>query len=118
MLRFLLGLGVAWFLWMLLYALPGYLSGASSAVKMFFQDLPMYVPGGRKRRGELIKEQMGTFEHGSMLGRTRSFQYQDIREHNLYEEVADEMLSPVWYFWLSAVVLPAGVFLSIVFSWQ
>lgn len=66
----------------------------------FWEELPCYLPGGRKHRIAFISERSKGID-GVMIGRTRAYDYSEIREKNLYEEVFFQMCGGRTYFWVT-----------------
>ena len=58
----------------------------------FVEDLPCYLPFGKERRIAFIKERMSGSDHGSFLSDKAGYDYVEIREKNLYEEVFWSMM--------------------------
>ncbi|MBP9759849.1 MAG: hypothetical protein KBD24_00585 [Candidatus Pacebacteria bacterium] len=64
----------------------------------FIEELPCYLPGGRRHRIAFIKDRVGNHE-GTMAGLRRLWTYQQIRKSANYEEVFFEMMGGRFRFW-------------------
>ncbi len=58
--------------------------------------------------GNRIVDMVGESGSGTMCGRTRSWDFDEIRRDNLYEKVAGEMLPNSRTFWFNFVLIPSA----------
>lgn len=111
---------IASVIWYINYALYVGLNGGNGVFKHFLRDITWYIPGGLRRRADFIR---GIVNHpsalsprcigGSICGKTRVWHYNEIREQNLYQECARDVLGAPIDFWLIQVAAPFVWFISI-----
>lgn len=65
----------------------------------FLEDLPCYLPFGRKYREEFIRSR--THGSGIMCGRKKAYSFDEIRKNNLYNEVFYQMCGTHSDFYIS-----------------
>lgn len=65
----------------------------------FLEDLPCYLPFGRKYREEFIRSR--THGSGTMCGRKKAYSFDEIRKNNLYNEVFYQMCGTHSDFYIS-----------------
>lgn len=104
---------VGFVIWYLFYGLECWANGAFMSSKQthwscLLEDVLWVLPGASKRKGEYIKKTMGSFEHGSMCSSSGSWDYEEIREKNLYEVVGNAMLPGLGHFLFMHVLIPFG----------
>ena len=64
----------------------------------FVEHLPCHLPDGKKHRIEFIRARVGNY-NGCMIGKSKSYSFEDIREKNFYEEVYWQMCGSNFSFW-------------------
>jgi len=69
----------------------------------FWEQCQWFLPGGLAKRVKNIRERVPLYP--GVLGWIGRYNYQDIREQNLYEQVAHEVLGSGYVFWGVNVVL-------------
>lgn len=74
-----------------------------------FTELTWVLPGGGRRKGNVIRDAIGWSEHGAMCGWRRSWSYKEIRDGNLYDECGADMLPGLTHFFLTHICLPFGL---------
>ena len=57
---------------------------------LFKEEFFWSIPGGRKKKAEVIKEMVGEKGGGAFCTRKRTWQYEEIREGNLLEQLQDD----------------------------
>ncbi len=115
----LLIFGFSFCIWYVLYGVSCALNGATlnpgnqflMPFRCFWEDLAWVGPGSRKRKGDYIRNQVRDWD-GAMCSSTDSWDYDEIRKHNLYEEVGMKML-PGWkHFLFMHICVPFGPVLT------
>lgn len=107
---------VTFLVWYFSYGMEVFLNGGDSVLKSFAEHLTWHIPGGLKRRAAYIKEIIDSMPLqmvngqprllGTMAGSKRCWDYEEIRDNNLYEEVAKDMLGSTLGFWFCSVLVP------------
>ncbi len=102
--------------WYFLYGISVFLNGGNNVLKSFIEHATWHIPGGLNRRTAYIKAIVDGMPLqvvdgqprllGAMAGSKRCWDYEEIRDNNLYEEVAKDMLGGTLEFWFYSVVLP------------
>jgi hypothetical protein len=97
------------------YAFEGALNGGQIGrgrwwlFQLIWQDVRWFSLGGLKRRTEYIRGKVGP--DSSHQGFIDGYSYEEIRNQNLYQEVAKKTLGSGWIFW------GFNVFFMIFFWW-
>lgn len=97
----LVGFGI----WYLLYGLTYRMNGGRHSVFYgFWEELLWHLPGGLAKRTDYIRKMVGRgTEDRSISGYLGKYSYEEIREQNLYEEVAKTTLGTSLTFWSEIV---------------
>ncbi|MBI2064517.1 MAG: hypothetical protein HYT62_00485 [Candidatus Yanofskybacteria bacterium] len=103
-------------IWYFSYGMDVFLNGGNDVLKSFIEHLTWHIPGGLNRRTAYIKEMVDSMPLqmvngqprllGTMAGSKRCWEYEEIRDNNLYKEVAKDMLGGTIEFWFFSVFLP------------
>lgn len=96
--------------WWLIYGVERFLNGCSERwlIVLVWEDFLFALPGSRRRKGNYIRECMGDLPDGAMISSTGSWDYQEIRDGNLYDDVGEAMLPGFWHFVGMHILLPFG----------
>ncbi len=101
---------VAWYFY---FGAECFLNGADSwdffmPFKCYWQEILWNIPGGQQRRIEWMKEWVKAPQHGTMLGKTKSWNYEEVRAGNLYAECVSDMLPGKFHCFL-VIAVPIGL---------
>lgn len=104
-------LALAFPMWYLLYGTQMHLNGGPLGRSRFWvfeclwEDILFFTPGGLKRRAENVRIRVSRGS-GYMPGPgRRTYSYEEIRDQNLYEEVATHLFGTPAQFWVENVLL-------------
>jgi len=98
--------------WYVLHALTVFVNGGKGVFKTFLRDVSWHLPGGLKQRTAFIEKKVNDPHmllpnvHGTIGGSTRNWDFDEIRQQNLYEECAKDVLSNSIEFWFYSIVVP------------
>ena len=87
-----------------------FLHGASCALnggefwRCLGDDIMWFLPGGNKRKADYIRDRMDGFDDGCI----GEYNYRDIREYDLYEEVGKACLPGRISFIINHILIPFG----------
>lgn len=103
---------IAFTVWYFLYALSVFINDGRDVFKTFLRDVLWHLPGGLKQRTAFIEKKVNAPHmllpnvHGTIAGSTRSWDFDEVRQQNLYEECAKEVLGTSTEFWFYHVIVP------------
>ena len=114
----LTGFVCAFVLWYLYYGLESALNGGTLGrhpllmpFQCFWEEVLWNIPGGLRRKTEYIRENVIGDWDGSVFGRTRSWNYEEVRIQNLYVDCARDIMRGPIHFWTTTFIVLATGFL-------
>ena len=101
--------GIGFAVWYIVYGLEAYMNGGSLGrgrwwlFKCFWEEVQWFLPGGLAKRANHIRALVKP--NSNDRGYLGGYSYEEIREYDLYEQVAKKSLGNGFYFWGVNVVL-------------